>query len=124
MKILQGTRIPKANGHYSTAVVSNHILYISGQLPIFLDGKIVEHEDFETEFNIIFQNILSILQSASTSVNKIVKVTAYISDMKYFPQFNSLFADFIGKHKPARTVIPVPILPHDFRLEVELIVEV
>ncbi|MFZ4262299.1 RidA family protein [Sphingobacterium sp. HJSM2_6] len=124
MKILQGARIPKANGHYSTAVVSNHLLYISGQLPIPFDGKILQHDDFETEFNIIFQNILSILQSASISVNKIVKVTAYISDLKYFPQFNSLFADFIGKHKPARTVIPVVSLPHGFKLEVELIVEV
>ncbi|WP_156308676.1 RidA family protein [Sphingobacterium endophyticum] len=124
MKILQGSRLPKPNGHYSTAIVSNHFLFISGQLPISADGRHHEEEDFEHQFNIVFQNIEDILVASSSSLQKIVKVTAYLSDTKYWPQFNALFADFIGKHKPARTVVPVTELRHGYKLEVDLIAEV
>ncbi|OYD43420.1 hypothetical protein CHU00_08530 [Sphingobacterium cellulitidis] len=124
MKILQGNRLPKPNGHYSTAIVSNHLLFVSGQLPISADGKLYEDEDFESQFTVVFQNIENILLASSSSLHKIVKVTAYLSDVKFCPQFNALFADFIGKHKPARTVITVPELRHGFKIEVDLIAEV
>ncbi|WP_313190215.1 RidA family protein [Sphingobacterium sp.] len=124
MKILQGNRLPKPNGHYSTAIVSNHFLFVSGQLPISADGKHHEHDDFESQFTVVFQNIENILLASSSSMSKIVKVTAYVCDVKYCPQFNALFADFIGKHKPARTVVPVAELRHGYMLEVDLIAEV
>ncbi len=124
MKIPQGNRLPKPNGHYSTAIVSNHFLFISGQLPISSDGTHHEDDDFEGQFNVVFQNIENILVASSSSLQKIVKVTAYISDASFWPQFNALFADYIGKHKPARTVVPVPELRHGYKLEVDLIAEV
>lgn len=124
MKILQGNRLPKPNGHYSTAIVSNHLLFVSGQLPISADGKHYEDEDFESQFTVVFQNIENILLASSSGLHKIVKVTAYLSDVKFCPQFNALFADFIGKHKPARTVITVPALRDGFKIEVDLIAEV
>jgi enamine deaminase RidA (YjgF/YER057c/UK114 family) len=76
MKILQGNRLPKPNGHYSTAIVSNHFLFISGQLPISSDGTHHEDDDFEGQFNVVFQNIENILVASSSSLQKIVKVTA------------------------------------------------
>lgn len=124
MKILQGSRLPKPEGHYSTAIVLNHFLFISGQLPISSDGTHHNQDDFENQFNIVFQNIESILHAASTSLQKIVKVTAYINDSSYWPQFNALYADFIGKHKPVRTIVPVTELRHGYKLEVDLIAEV
>jgi len=124
MKILQGNRLPKANGHYSTAIVSNSFLFISGQLPISSDGTHHDKADFETQFNVVFQNIENILLASSSSLQKIVKITVYISDAKFWPQFNALFADYIGRHKPARTVVPVTELRHGYNLEVDLIAEV
>ncbi|QBR12669.1 RidA family protein [Sphingobacterium sp. CZ-2] len=124
MKILQGSRIPKANGHYSTAIVSNHLLFVSGQLPISKEGKDYENAEFEEQFNVVFHNLEDILLASSTNFQKVVKVTTYLSDVQYWKQFNALFADFIGKHKPVRTVIIVPELPQGYKLEVEIIAEV
>ena len=123
MKILQGNRIPKPLGHSSTAIISNHQLYISGQYPISLEGTMYVEDDFETQFNIVFQNIENILQSNLINLQKIVKVTVYLSDIKYYPQFNALFADFIGKHKPVRTVVPVAELQFGSKLAVDIIAE-
>ncbi|GAA4147783.1 RidA family protein [Sphingobacterium kyonggiense] len=124
MKILQGSRLPKPNGHCSTAIVSNRLLFISGQLPIAADGRHYDQADFEQQFTVVFQNLENILLASSSSLQKVVKVTAYLSDVKYWNQFNALFADFIGKHKPVRTVVAVPELHLGYKLEVDVIAEV
>lgn len=124
MKILQGNRLPKPNGHYSTAIVSNRLLFISGQLPISVDGKQHLQSDFEEQFTVVFQNLENILQASSSSIQKLVKVTVYLSDLQYWNQFNALFADYVGKHKPVRTVIAVPELQMGYLLEVDVIAEV
>ena len=121
MRIMNAGRLPKPQGHYSTAIISNHFLFVSGQLPISAEGSHHHEDDFETQFNILFQNLEQVLTAASCSFSKVVKVTAYLSDIKYSPQFNALFADFIGKHKPVRTVVPVTELPWNYKLEVDLI---
>ncbi len=124
MKIMEIKGIPKPQGHYSTAIVSNGQLYISGQLPISWDGTHHQNETFETQFAVVFQNIKAILEDCGSSLNKVVKVTAYLSDVHLWPKFNALYADFMGTHRPVRTVVPVPELHYGYQLEVELIAEI
>ncbi len=123
MKIIDHPSLPKANGHYSTAIVSNQTLYISGQLPISFDGTHHRNESFEKQFEVVFENITQILVVSGSSKNQIVKLTAYISDVKLWPLFNTLYAAKMGEHKPARTVVPVPKLHYGYLLEVDLIAE-
>lgn len=124
MKIIEHPLLPKANGHYSTAIVSNNTLYISGQLPIGPDGTHHEKENFEKQFEVIFKNIKHILEVSGSSETQIVKLTAYISDVKLWPIFNALYAENMGTHKPVRTVVPVAALHYGYLLEVDLIAEV
>ena len=124
MQIITNSLIPKANGHYSTAIVSNNNLYISGQLPISVDGTHHKEDTFEQQFDVVFGNIKTILEASGSSLNQIVKVTAYISDVQLWPKFNTLYADFMGQHKPVRTVVPVPELHYGYKLEVDLIAEI
>ncbi len=123
MEIIDSNLIPQANGHYSTAIKSNGSVYVSGQLPISTDGTHHEAESFEDQFNVVFQNIVTILEASGSSLNKILKVTVYIDDVKLWPQFNGLYASFMGAHKPVRTVVPVPELHYGYKLEVDLIAE-
>jgi len=124
MKIITNDLMPKANGHYSTAIVSNNNLYVSGQLPISTDGIHHQEESFEQQFDVVFQNIKTILMASGSSLNQIVKVTAYISDVQLWPKFNALYANVMGEHKPVRTVVPVPELHYGYKLEVDLIAEI
>lgn len=124
MKIINHPLIPKAGGHYSPAIISNNNLYISGQLPITADGTHHPNEPFERQFEIVFQNIHQILQASGSGKEQIVKVTAYLSDVKLWPLFNTLYAAHMGNHKPVRTVVPVPELHYGYLLEVDLIAEI
>ncbi|PRY04286.1 reactive intermediate/imine deaminase [Pontibacter ummariensis] len=124
MKIITNEQLPAANGHYSTAIISNNLLFVSGQLPVSTDGTHHHDEPFERQFEVVFENILQILHASDTEKEKIVKVTAYISDVRLWPEFNKLYASFMGEHKPVRTVVPVPALHYGYQLEVELIAEI
>lgn len=124
MKIITNEQIPVANGHYSTAIVSNNLLFVSGQLPISAVGTHHHNETFEKQFEVVFENIIQILHASGTVKEKIVKITVYISDVKLWAEFNKLYASFMGEHKPVRTVVPVPELHHGYQLEVDLIAEV
>jgi 2-iminobutanoate/2-iminopropanoate deaminase len=124
MEIIDNNLIPKANGHYSTAIKSNGILYVSGQLPISTDGSHHPDKNFEEQFEMVFQNIVTILEASGSSLEKVVKVTVYITDVQLWPKFNSLYAHFMGNHKPVRTVVPVSQLHYGYKLEVDLIAEI
>src|SRR5690606_11475425 len=124
MRIITNDLMPKANGHYSTAIISNSNLYVSGQLPVSTDGTHHQEDSFEQQFDIVFQNIKTILAASGSSLNQIVKIKAYISDVKLWPEFNTLYAHVMGEHKPIRTVVPVPELHYGYKLEVDLIAEI
>lgn len=124
MTIVNHTDIPKANGHYSTAIISNKTLYVSGQLPISTDGTHHNDSPFDEQFAIVFGNIKTILKASGSDLNKVVKVNVYISDVALWPQFNALYAAYMGNHKPVRTVVPVAALHYNYQLEVDLIAEV
>ena len=45
----------------------------------------------------------------------------YLTDIDDWPAFNTLYADWAGDARPARAVVPVPMLHHGFRLEIEAV---
>ena len=50
--------------------------------------------------------------------------TVYVSDVAFWPRFNAVYAEAMGDHRPARTVVPVPALHHGVAVEVDVIAEV
>lgn len=124
MEIIKSQALPQSNGHYSSAIISNKTLYLSGQLPIDKNGIHYHQDSFEKQFNVIFENISSILLVSGSSLNQVVKVTAYIADVELWSLFNELFKGYFGDHKPVRTVVPVSALHYGYKLEVEVIAEV
>ncbi|MCP1994366.1 RidA family protein [Flavobacterium sp. HSC-61S13] len=124
MEIIKSQELPQSNGHYSTAIISNNTLYLSGQLPIDKEGNHYYKHSFEEQFNIIFENIDHILTVSGSSLQQVVKVTAYITDVALWSLFNEFFKNYFGTHKPVRTVVPVAALHYGYKLEVEVIAEV
>ena len=102
----------------------NNLLFVSGQLASSTDGIHHNNESFEKQFQIVFEKINLILHASGTTKDKIVKVTAYITDVKLWPEFNHLYATFMGEHRPVRTVVPVPELHYGYQLEVDVIAEI
>lgn len=111
------------SGHYSPAIVSQGMLYISGQLPIDkMTGKIVSG-GINEQMSIVLKNLEHILKTAGASKNNVVQCRLYIPDINYWNQVDELYAEFFGDHKPVRTVIPTRELHYGALIEIEAMAE-
>lgn len=111
-------------GHYSPGILSNGMLYISGQLPINPDTGMVEPGGLEEQASRALANIERVLQAACLGRENVVQCRVYITDIANWDAFNRIYACFFGAHKPARAVVPVPNLHHGCLVEIEAIAEV
>ena len=124
MKLINDPNSPAAIGPYSHAVISGNMLFTSGQIPINpLTSSLVEDE-IKTQTDQVFNNILSILESQSLSLENVVKTTVFLKDMNEFKDFNAVYEQRFGSHKPARSTIEVASLPLGSRVEIEAIAEI
>lgn len=121
MKLIHTPQTPAPNGHYSQAVYSNGLLFLSGILPAPATPD--QDNTFAMQVRSVFSKSLSILNAGGSSLAQVVQCTAYISDIEDWAEFNQIFAEVFGEHRPARTVVPVNPLHFGFKVEIQLIAE-
>ncbi|TBL48407.1 RidA family protein [Obesumbacterium proteus] len=123
MKIIHSDRLPTPGGHYSPAIISGNSLYISGQLPISLTSPRPQGELAE-QAQTVFNNIDILLDTVGINKRHLVNMQVYLSDVALWPEFNRLYAQWIGDHRPARTVVPCSALHYGALLEMSAIAEI
>jgi 2-iminobutanoate/2-iminopropanoate deaminase len=108
-------------GHYSHAVAANGLVFASGQLPIAPDGRKLDTAPFEEQARQVLDNVAHALAAAGGSVDRLVQVRVYVTDIATWPAFNALYAAWADAARPARAVVPVPQLHYGFKIEVEAV---
>ncbi|MDF2521427.1 MAG: endoribonuclease [Clostridia bacterium] len=120
-EIISTTKAPAAIGPYSQAVKLGNMIFTSGMLPIVPEtGKFAEG-DVQAQTRQVLSNLKVLLESAGSSLEKVVKTTVFIKDMNDFPRINDVYADFFASEQPARSCVEVARLPKDAQLEIEVI---
>ena len=123
MKEIQTNKAPAAVGPYSQAIVTNNMLFTSGQIPVNpLTGKIPD--GIEAQANQVFTNLKNLLEAAGTSLAKAVKTTVFIQNMDDFAKVNQIYETYFTEPYPARSCVEVSKLPKGVLIEVEAIAEV
>lgn len=107
-------------GPYSPAIEAGGFVYISGQIPINSEGKIVEG-DIKAQAKQCFKNLSAILNAANLNSDDIVKATVYLTDIKDFAAVNEVYGEFFNAPYPARTAIAICALPLGANVEIEVI---
>ncbi|MHA2141777.1 MAG: RidA family protein [Candidatus Thorarchaeota archaeon] len=111
----------KSKAHYSSAVMHEGIVYVSGQLPMDpkkgmpVEGGIKEHT------RAALKGLDQVLKAAGSSREKVLRTTAYITDVSLWGEVNEIYAEFFGDHKPARTVVPTTRLHYGCMIEIDAI---
>ena len=122
MKSIVETNIaPKAIGTYSQAIRSGNTVYLSGQIPLDpITMKMVEG-DIPVHIHQVFKNLAAVAKSVGSSIDNIVKLTIYLTDLAYFPTVNKIMAEYFTEPYPARAVIQVVALPKHATIEMDAI---
>lgn len=112
---------PKAIGPYSQAVVAGEMVFVSGQIPITPETGEMVVESFEAQVRRALANLGAVLHAAGSSPARVAKVNVYLTDMGRFAEFNQVYAEFFGEHRPARAVVEVSALPRGAEVEIEAV---
>ena len=123
MKKVSTDKAPKAIGPYSQAIISNNLLFISGQIPINPNTGTIEKDDIESQARQCFINIKGILNEVNLDFNNVIKTTVFLKDIKDFNIFNQIYDEYFIS-KPARSLVEVSNLPKNAKIEIEVIAEV
>lgn len=122
MNIVTTEHAPAAVGPYSQGVVTNGMLFTSGQLPLDpATGKPVEGAIGDRARRCL-DNIAAIAAAAGTSLDKAVKVTVFLTDIGDFGQVNEVYAATFRAPYPARSAIQVAALPLGADIEIEAVI--
>ncbi len=112
---------PQALGTYSQAIDTGNTIYLSGQVP--LDPNTMELvEGDEEQIRQVFKNIQAVCNAAGVSLDDIVKLNVYLSDLSVFAKVNEVMNELFSEPYPARAAIQVAKLPLDSLIEVEGII--
>ena len=119
--VIHTSRAPEAVGPYSQAVSSSGLVFCSGQVALDPESGELMQGSVADETRQALKNLAAVLDAAGSSPTNVVKVTAYLTDMGDFPEFNEAYGEFFGGEPPARATVGVSALPKGARVEVECI---
>ena len=120
MIVISSEKAPAAIGPYSQAILTDGVLFTSGQIPLDPKTVVVAGTGIETQTEQVMQNLSAVLQNAGMGFDNVVKTTCYIANMEHFAAFNAIYAKYFVS-KPARSCVEVSRLPKDVLVEVEII---
>jgi reactive intermediate/imine deaminase len=121
---LQPKELEIPRGPYSQAikVTGNTLLFISGQVPLDSEGKLVGKGDPIAQASQVMKNLKYTLEAAGGSLDDIVKTTVYITNLAYFKAVSDVRKAYFGDKYPASTALVVNSLYlEDILVEIDAI---
>ena len=118
-EIVSTERAPAAIGPYSQAVVSQGLVFTSGQIGLDpATGEFVG-PGVEEQARAALANLAAVLEAAGSSLGGVLRTTIYLRDMDDFAAVNAVYAEAFGESLPARATVAVAGLPKDARVEID-----
>jgi 2-iminobutanoate/2-iminopropanoate deaminase len=104
-KVVRTTEGPTPQAPYSQAIIANSLVFVSGQGPIDpKTGKIILG-DIKDQTRLVLDNIGTILKAAGSSLDKAVKCSVFLRDIRDFEAMNEVYKTYFKENSPARTTV-------------------
>ena len=117
--IIHTEKAPAAIGTYSQAIKVNNTVYLSGQIPLNPDTMTVVEGGIEAEIEQVFTNLAAVCDAASGTLQDIVKLNIFLTDLSNFATVNEIMARHFDEPYPARAAIGVSELPKGVGVEMD-----
>jgi reactive intermediate/imine deaminase len=112
---------PAVIGTYSQAIQAGDLVFMSGQIPLDPATMEVVDGDFEARARQVFDNLRAVAEAAGGSLDEIVKLTIFLTDLGNFATVNSVMEDYFQQPYPARAAVGVASLPKGVDVEADAI---
>lgn len=123
MNVIYTKNAPDAIGPYSQAIVTNGLVFTSGQIAINPESGAVEAQTITEQTEQVCKNIKAVLEAAGSSLENVVKTVCFLKDMSDFVAFNEVYGRYFTG-KPARSCVAVKELPKNVLVEIDTVAEV
>jgi 2-iminobutanoate/2-iminopropanoate deaminase len=114
-------KAPQAIGPYEQAIKCHGLLFTSGQIALDpVTGKMIEG-DVSVQTRQVLENLKAVLEAGGSSLDQVIKATVYLTDLSNFAKMNEVYAEYLGRVKPARSTVGVATLPRGASVEIDLV---
>ncbi|MBZ6495078.1 Rid family detoxifying hydrolase [Natrinema longum] len=115
---------PASIGPFSQAVRDGDRVYVSGQGPVDPESGAIVGDDITEQTHATMENIETVLEAGSSSLENIVKSTVFVTDMDDYEEINAVYEQYVTEPYPARSAIEVSRLPIEIGVEIDVIARV
>ena len=119
--IISTDKAPQAIGTYSQAVKHQQLVFISGQIPLEPASMEIVEGGIEAQIRRVFENLSAVCEAAGGSLDDIVKLGVFLTDMSDFPRVNTIMGQYFTAPYPARAAVEVSALPKGVNVEMDAI---
>ncbi len=120
-KIINTPDAPAPIGPYNQAILSNDMLFISGQIALVPGTPDLANATVADEAHQVMKNLKAILTAAGMNFSNVVKTTIFLSDMSLFGNVNEIYGSYFDTDFPARETVAVKGLPKNVNVEISMI---
>ncbi|MCU0234305.1 MAG: Rid family detoxifying hydrolase [Thermoanaerobaculales bacterium] len=120
-QVIATAEAPGAVGPYSQGIVTEHLVFTAGQIPINPATGKVEATTIEDQTRQALRNVDAVLRAAGSGLHKAVKVTVFMTNLGDFKAMNGVYAEFFPSQPPARSAVQVVALPLGVQIEIEAV---
>ncbi|MDC0388681.1 RidA family protein [Candidatus Thioglobus sp.] len=120
-QIISTDKAPKAIGTYSQAVcvTGGSTIYLSGQIPLIPETMEMVSDDIGAQIDQVFKNLVAVCKESGGSLNDIVKLNIFLTDLSNFPKVNEIMAQYFDEPYPARAAVGIKELPKGSQVEMD-----
>jgi len=119
--IISTTNAPAAVGPYSQAIRIGELVYTAGQIGLDPATGTIEGRTVEEQAHQVLRNLRAVLEAAGSGLDRVVKTTVYLADIKDFKAMNAVYATYFPSEPPARSAVQAAALPLGALVEIEAI---
>lgn len=120
-EVISTVNAPKAIGPYEQAIKVGAFVYASGQIPLDPKTGDIVAGDIKIQTRRALENLKAVLETAGSSLDRVVKTTVFLKNIGDFAAMNEVYAEYLGAAKPARSTVAVADLPRGALVEIDLI---
>jgi reactive intermediate/imine deaminase len=119
--VISTNKAPQAIGTYSQAVKVGDTIYLAGQIPLVPETMALESGDMRTQIQRVFENLGAVAKASGGSLQDVVKLNVYLTDLGHFPLVNEVMAQYFREPYPARAAVGVAALPKGAAVEMDAV---